>query len=265
MQENKQVTPTGEVIDRKPTYPTEFINLPSKGKVYPKSSPLSSGKLEMKYVTAKEEDILTNINYIRQGIVIDKFLQSVIVTPIDFNELTIGDKNALLVASRILGYGKDYAVAFQCRACNEETDAKIDLTKIEEKPLKEELFNYINSFEFTLPVSKVKLTFKVLTHGDEQSIEQEIKGLKKVNPNGSYDITTRLKYIITAVNGNGDQGAIRNFIDNEFLARDSRAFREYVAEITPDIELKSEAVCKHCGEVQDIEVPITQEFFWPRA
>lgn len=265
MQENKQVTATGEVVDRKPTYPTEIINLPSKGKVYPKSSPLSSGKIEMKYVTAREEDILTNINYIKQGIVIDKFLQSVIVSPIDYNELTIGDKNGLLVASRILGYGKDYTVGFQCIACNEETEATVDLTKVEEKPLKEDIFNYVNSFEYVLPISKVKLTFKILTHADEQSIEQELKGLKKINPNGSYDVTTRLKYSITAVNGNGDQGVIRDFVDNQFLARDSRAFREYINEITPDIELKAEAICKHCGEVQDIQVPITQEFFWPRA
>jgi hypothetical protein len=265
MQENKQVTASGEVIDKKPTYPTEFINLPSKGKVYPKSSPLSSGKVEMKYVTAKEEDILTNVNYIRQGIVIDKFLQSVIVSPIDYNDLTIGDKNALLIASRILGYGKDYSVDFQCKACGEMSEGKIDLTTIDEKPLKEDLFNNINSFEYVLPLSKVKLNFKVLTHADEQLIDQELKGLKKVNPNGSYDITTRLKYTITAINGNGESGVIRNFIDNEFLARDSKAFREYVNSISPDIELKSEVVCRHCGEVQDIEVPITQEFFWPRA
>jgi hypothetical protein len=171
----------------------------------------------------------------------------------------------LLVASRILGYGKDYIVGFQCKACNQETEATVDLTKVEEKPLKEDIFNNINSFEYVLPLSKVKLTFKILTHADEQAIEQELKGLKKINPNGSYDVTTRLKYSIIAVNGNGEQGVIREFIDNQFLARDTRAFREYINEITPDIELKTEAVCKHCGESQHIDVPITQEFFWPRA
>ena len=89
-------------------FPTEVVDLPSKGKLYPPDSPLASGTIEMKYMTAKEEDILTNQNYIEKGIVIDKLLQALIVDKtIDYNELLVGDKNALLIAARILGYGKE--------------------------------------------------------------------------------------------------------------------------------------------------------------
>ena len=76
--------------------PTEKVSLPSKGLLYPKESPLSSGEIEMKYMTAKEEDILTNSNFIKNGTVIDKLLQSMIVTPINYDELLVGDKNAIL-------------------------------------------------------------------------------------------------------------------------------------------------------------------------
>jgi len=88
--------------------PTETVSLPSKGLLYPESSPLSKGEIEMKYMTAKEEDILTNANYLRNGTVIDKLLKALIITPINYDELVIGDKNAILIAARVLGYGKDY-------------------------------------------------------------------------------------------------------------------------------------------------------------
>ena len=136
-------------------FPTEFVDLPSKGLVYPKDNPLSSGKVEMKYMTAKEEDILTNQNYIANGTVIDKLIKSLIVSKVDYNDLLIGDKNALLIAARILGYGKDYS--FQYKG---ET-VKVDLTKVEDKVLDESLFKEgKNEFPFTLPTSKKEVTFK---------------------------------------------------------------------------------------------------------
>ena len=193
--------------------PTEKVSLPSKGLLYPKESPLSSGEIEMKYMTAKEEDILTNANFIRQGVVIDKLLQSMIVTPINYDELLVSDKNALLIAARILGYGKDYE--FKYISSGAEKTGNVDLALLEDKKLDESLITpHVNSFEFTLPKSGNKVTFKLLTHGDEKKIEAEIKGLTKVNPNGSYDVTTRLKHMITSINGKRDQKDIRDFVDN---------------------------------------------------
>jgi len=127
-------------MEEKFKYPTEQIDLPSKGLLYPESSPLSKGVVEMKYMTAKEEDILTNVNFIRQGVVIDKLLQSMIVTPIDYNELLNGDKNAILIAARILGYGKDYEFMLGNPETGESEKATADLTQIETKPLDESLF-----------------------------------------------------------------------------------------------------------------------------
>jgi hypothetical protein len=149
--------------------PTETVTLPSKGLLYPETSPLAKGEIEMKYMTAKEEDILTNANYIRQGVVIDKLLQALIVTPIDYNELLIGDKNAILIAARVLGYGKDYTFNYEGR------EHTADLSKLEDKVVDESLFKRgINEFAFTLPHSGNNITFKLLTHGDEQKIEAEI-------------------------------------------------------------------------------------------
>ena len=241
--------------------PTETVTLPSKGLLYPESSPLAKGELEMKYMTAKEEDILTNTNFIRQGTVIDKLLQALIVTPIEYGELLVGDKNAILVAARVLGYGKDYT--FKYYEGGIEKEATIDLSKLEDKSLNESLYTKgVNEFSFTLPKSGNAVTFKLLTHGDEQKIDAEIKGLQKVNPNSSTDVTTRLKHIITSIEGKREQKDIRDFVDNYLLAPDARALREYYNQVSPDINLVYiPEDDSYTGE--GITVPISLSFFWP--
>jgi len=239
--------------------PTETVSLPSKGLLYPETSPLAKGEIEMKYMTAKEEDILTNANYIKNGTVIDKLLQALIVTPIDYNELLVGDKNAILIAARILGYGKDYPVTFG------GTEFNVDLSTLEDKIVDFSLFKRsINEFSFTLPHSENNITFKLLTHGDEQKIEAEIKGLKKINPNVTTDVTTRLKHIITSVEGKRDQKDIRDFIDNYLIAKDSRALRKYYNQISPDIDMKYKPNDEnYTGE--GIEISLGINFLWPDA
>ena len=235
--------------------PTEVIELPSKGLLYPESNPLSSGKIEMKYMTAKEEDILTNQSYIQNGTVLDKLLQSLIVSAIDYNDLLIGDKNAVMIASRILGYGSDYNIVYGGRSCT------IDLSKLEHKPFDEKSVTQgVNEFKYSLPSTGTDLTFKLLTHGDEMTIKRELDGLKKINKEASPELSTRLKYIITSVNGSREAKVVRDFVDNHFLARDSRAFREYIKTIQPDIDLTYEL---ESGEF--IDVPINLSFFWPDA
>ena len=120
-------------MENKQLFPTEEVTLPSKGLIYPQDNPLSKGVLEMKYMTAKEEDILTNESYIKNGTVIDKLLKSLIVTPIDYNDLLTGDKNAILIAARILGYGANYEFKYQ------DSDASVDLSELEDKELDESL------------------------------------------------------------------------------------------------------------------------------
>ena len=136
-------------------FPTEIVELPSKGLLYPKDNPLSSGKIEMKYMTAKEEDILTNQNYIAQGIVFDKLIQSLIVSKIDYNDILIGDKNALMVASRVLGYGKDYKFKTTNPTTGLINEHEIDLSTLKDKHLdpKNIKTEGVNEFEFTLPTS----------------------------------------------------------------------------------------------------------------
>ena len=244
--------------------PTEVVSLPSKGLLYPKESPLSKGEIEMKYMTAKEEDILTNVNFIRQGTVVDKLLQSLIVTPINYDELLIGDKNAVLIAARILGYGAEYSFKYTDER-GRETEITVDLSKLNEKPLDESLFKPgVNEFSFTLPKSNNAVTFKLLTHGDEKKIDAEIKGLTKINPNGSFDVTTRLKYMITSVNGDRDQKNIREFVDNFLLAPDARALREHYNKVQPDVDLKYIPEDEsYVGE--GINIPVSLNFFWPDA
>jgi len=234
--------------------PTEIVELPSKGLLYPTDNPLSSGQVEIKYMTAKEEDILTNANYINEGTVLDRLMKSLIVSDINYNDLLIGDKNAIMIASRILGYGKDYKFTYQG-----ETHT-VDLTQLENKTIDESLFSRgSNRFSFTLPTTNVTIEFKLLTHKDEMDIVQEIKGLKKINANNSADLTTRLKHMIISVDGSEERSDIRKFVDNYLLAQDARALRTYINEIQPDVDLTF--FRGQSGERTSI--PIGLNFFWP--
>jgi len=244
-------------MEQKQKFPTEMVELPSKGLLYPKDSALAEGKIEMKYMTAREEDILTNQNYIQQGTVIDKLLQSLIVTPINYADLLVGDKNAILIASRVLGYGKDYEFDYKGE---KET---VDLSEIKNKDIDYSLLEKgKNEFTFTTPSTGTDITFKLLTHGDETSINQEVKGLKKLHKDSSAELSTRLKRMITSVEGNPETKVIRDFVDNFLLARDSRALREYIKTIQPDVDLR---FFPEDGPEGGVDIPIGVTFLWPDA
>ena len=246
-----------KVTESKFKFPTEVVELPSKGLIYPKDNPLSSGKLEMKYMTAKEEDILTNQNYLAKGIVLDKLLESLIVSKINYNDIIVGDKNALLIAARVLGYGKDYEFSYGGEVIS------VDLTTLNDKNLnpKDLAEEGINEFEFSLPSSKNTITFKLLTHGDEKSIDRELQGLKKIRKDIVPEATTRLKYMITSVGGDREKKTIREFVDNYLLARDARSLREKIRSVAPDVEL----IYNENDVEEDINIPIDITFFWPDA
>lgn len=245
--------------------PTEVIDLPSKGYFYETTNPLSSGKIELKYMTAKDEDILTSPTLLRSGGVIDKLLQSLVVNKdINYDSLLVGDKNAVLIASRVLAYGKEYPIKIMCNVCGVTNETVVDLTKITEKDLKEPETKNINEFTFTLPSSGIVLTYRFLTNEMERAIALEVERLKKINMEPK-DYTTRLKHIIVAVNGDRKQETIRKFVDNEFLARDSQAFRTHYIKITPDVDMSFDFECSACGEAGRREIQIDSTFLWPNT
>lgn len=247
-------------MENKFNLPTEVVELPSKGLLYPKDSPLAEGKIEMKYMTAKEEDILTNSNYIRQGVVIDKLLQSLILSPINYSDLLIGDKDAVMMAARILGYGKEYDFQYLGEKVT------VDLSTLKLKELDKSLVKEQgkNEFEYKLPNTDNTVTFKLLTQKDDRDIEAELEGLKKINKNTNNELTTRLKYMILSINGNYERATVRQFVDTAFLARDSRALREYYAQICPGVETRVKFETEFDGE-EDINIQFNSNFFWPES
>ena len=239
-------------------FPTETIELPSKGLIYPEDNPLSSGKIEMKYMTAKEEDILSNQSYIENGTVLDKLLKSLIVSKVNYNDLIVGDKNAVMIAARVLGYGKDYE--FEIKG----EKVSVDLSILENKEFDEtSITKGVNEFPFTLPNSGTIITYKLLTHKDETAINNELKGLKKINKNSDPSVSTRMKHMILSVNGDSDRKAVREFVDTYFLASDARAFRKHIQKIQPDVDLNVTVDLDSGEEV--INLPIGVTFFWPDA
>lgn len=252
---------------KRTNFPTEIIPLPSKGLIYPQGHPLESGVIEMKYMTAKEEDILTSQNLIKQGVVLDKLFESLIVTPVSYNDLYMGDKNAIMVAARILGYGKDYQVEVDDPfSPGTKQKVTIDLTQIEHKEVDYSLFEKrVNEFDYELPNSKRVVTFRLMTHALEKDIQAELKTMNKtlVRTGIDRELTTRLKHIITSVDGESGRATVNHFVDNELFAADSRALRQYIKSISPDLDLTYTFISDATGEVKEIDIPMGVSFFWP--
>ena len=262
----EETKPTTKPIADQPKYdfPTEVIDLPSKGLIYPKDNPLSKGTIEIKYMTAREEDILSNQNLIKKGVVLDKLFESIIVDrSINIDDIVIGDKNAIILATRLLGYGPEYPMKFYSSKLDDTISATVDLSKVQIKEIDESMYNNENRFEFTTPFGKNKLEFRLLTHGDEQLIEKDLKAIEKFNKDSSATITTRMRYMILSVDGESDVGKISKYTQN-MLVRDSKAFRDYVRSISPDVDMNFIYVHED-GDEEVVPIILGVNFFWPSA
>ena len=258
-------------------FPTEIVELPSKGLIYPKDNALSSGKVEMKYMTAKEEDILTTQSYIKDGSVLDRLFQSLIISngdglPVKYIDITIGDKNAIMIASRILGYGKDYEVEIDDPSTPglKQKDV-IDLTQFEphEYDGSNQTELHQNEFKFELPQAKRTVTFQALTESKERKIKHQLEAQKKqarrMKDSTDRQLTTRLKNTILSIDDDTSQESINHFVDNELFAADSRALRAQINSVVPDVDLTYEFISEETGERRDMLLPMDLGFFWPQS
>ena len=248
-------------------FPSEVINLPSKGWFYPVESPLSSGMLELKLMTAKEEDILTSRNLIQKNIVLDKLLESVIIDKrIVADDMFLCDRDAAFFATRRFAYGEEYDAQITCDRCTKETPVNINLSTMDNRPFDfEKYVKGENRFEFKLPVSSITLTYKMLTKRDNNAIDAEITGYEKISKEFSKVTTTRLNHIITSVDGNTDRSRIRRFVNEELKAKDSLEFRNHLRNSMPDLNTEFEFECSHCGAKRKEQTPMGISFFWPNG
>lgn len=244
-------------------FPTEVISLPSQGKCYPESNPLSKGQIEIKYMTAKEEEILASQNLIRKGVVLDKLFESIIVDKgVNVDDILIGDKNAIMLATRILGYGKDYVIETEDEM-GEKESITVDLSKIQTKEVSFEKLNQENKYQFTTSTGVV-IEYKFLSHGDEKKIDADIRALQRLNKGGvSAELTTRYRHMIISVDGKDDTKSISDFINNKFLTKDTRAFRKELSSLQPDVVMEYEYDNEVSGEKEKRPIPMGVGFFWP--
>ena len=248
---------------------TEIISLPSKGYFYPLDHPLATGEIELKYPTAREEDILTSRGLIQKGIVLDRFMESIIVSDVDYNSILLGDKNGIMVASRILAYGIDYKIEYVCPQCSTRNKGiEIDLSEVETKDIEFEKYDK-GQQEFEVEIkdmrgnAKHKVKFKLLTHADIKKIDEETKALKKkAIIKEDREMTTRLKHAIVEVDGNRDRPFITNFTET-LLSRNSFTIRQAIQKVSPDIDLEFDFECNECGYADSVPIPIEVSFFWP--
>ena len=245
--------------------PRDFVMIPSKGVIYPVDSPLHGlEELEVRHLTAQDEDVLTSRSLLRSGKALDAVLDNVILNKsIKSNKLISGDKNAILTFLRITGYGPEYIVQIDCPSCNTEIKHEFDLSALNMRFLDvSPIAAGENRFEYTLP-SGNQIHFKFLNTEEENNINDQLEKAKKMT-NSPFDsnVTTRLKHQIVSVNGDDNPAIINQFVDN-MSVRDSRAFRKYFEEIEPDVIMKQDFNCVHCGHRGEVDIPITVGFFWP--
>ncbi len=255
---NEQQQPFSFVV------PTEFVALPSEGKYYPPGHPLhNQPNIEIKQMTAKEEDILTSQSLLKQGVALDRVLQSIVVDPrINVGSLLVGDRNALLVACRVSGYGSDYNTRVTCPACDAEQDHTFDLNALEVEHggvLDNVVRNSDGTFTTTLPKSKLSATFRLLTADDEKGLER----FKTKNSNKRDRlITGTLRSILVEIEDNDTDEAL-NYVVENIPSMDSAHIRRCYREVAPDLNMTQFFECRECSHTQDVEVPLTADFFWP--
>ena len=247
--------------------PTEHVDLPSGGKYYPEGHPLHGKEsVEIKYMTAKEEDILTSQNLLKKGLAIERLLESVILDKtINPKTMLVGDRNAILVAARITGFGSEYETQITCPACSKNSEYSFDLEEAGRKEVVlpegvEETDS--GTFTLTLPITGVLTEVKLLNGADESKIlaNQESKRKHKLPES---PLTDQLKAIIVSVNGHAERSVINNFVDN-MPSRDTRHLRKAYENLTPNIDMSYEFTCTNCGHETDVEVPFTVSFLWPK-
>lgn len=248
--------------------PTEFVSLPSKGKFYPPNHPLHGEEtLEIKFMTAKEEDILTSKSLIKKGVAIDRMLQSLIMDKsVKVEDLLLGDKNALTIAARISGYGSDYEISVTCPSCEEKCSHSFDLAEIKEKEEKDIsdlpiTDNRDGTFTAKLFKTEAEVTFRLLTGKDELEIVKSLTDKKIVRE--EKNSTSQLKRLIVAVNGETNRKYIEQFVD-ALPVIDAKLLRNLSSDVSPNVDMVQEFSCSNCGHEEEVEIPFTVEFFWPK-
>lgn len=247
--------------------PTEIVPLPSNGKVYSQESSLYGAEtVEIKSMTAREEDILTSKALLKKGTVITELIKSCMIDKsVNVLDLLSGDRNALMVAIRITGYGPEYSVEMECPECNVKSPHVFDLAQLPIKRLEiEPSFIGSNIFEFKLPKSGKIVKFKFMTGKDEEEIMLTGEKQKKLGLSTESNITTNLLYSIQAIDGIEDRTKIAGFVKN-MPAMDSLSLRNYMKDNEPGIMMKQDSVCNSCGHSEEVNMPLGVTFLWPSA
>jgi len=248
--------------------PTEFVELPSKGKFYPPGHPLHAEEsIEIRQMTAKEEDMLTSRTLLKKGVALDRVIENIIVDKrIDPDSLLIGDKNAIVIATRVSGYGSEYETQVTCPACAVAQDYLFDLNKAQiyhgtEGGEIEFKGNNDGTFNIILPKTEVEVTFRLLTGTDEKKILNGVEADRKQKTH-ERSVTRQIVNIVTAVNGDFSADAINYLVEN-IPSLDSRHLRHAYKLAAPNVDLTQQFICSECEFQSALEVPLTADFFWP--
>jgi hypothetical protein len=243
--------------------PTEYVALPSKGKFYsPEHSLHGVEEVEIRFLSAKELDILSSKTLLTKGVAVDRMLQNILADKsINVDELLLADKNAIIIAARVGTFGSDYAVDITCPECGNVYQHNFDLSDMDIKELDHIEVSENSTFSITLPKTSVIVECRLLNSKDEKLLEERARKKEKMGlPDSS--ITDQYKSFIVSLNGNTDRGLVDEFVD-VMPAADMHFLQKEYAKSNPEVDLDDECVCNKCGNVSEVSVPFTANFFWP--
>ncbi len=249
--------------------PVESVPVPSCGKIYPPSTGLHGLQtIDIKAMTAQEEDILTSRALIKKGVVLSRLIESCVLDKnIDTRHMVAGDRNALMIAIRVTGYGAEYKTDITCPACGHRQPYEFNLGDLEIIPLEiDPITPGENRFSYTLPVTKKKVEFKFLTGVDEEELTAEAEKMRQIMPDREVtnNVTRNLEKSILSIDGVTDRVKISLFV-KQMPARDSRMLRQYMTKHEPGIDMKTTMSCSSCGTSSSVQLPLGTGFFWPGA
>lgn len=246
--------------------PTELVDLPTKGRFYPQGHPLHNVEsIEIRYMTAKDEEILTSQTLIQKGVAIDKMLQGLILDKkIKIEDMFMGDRNAIAMAARITGYEAEYKAPITCPQCGNKAQHEFNLLEVKSKEAAEDVqISDDGTFSITLPGTEIVVELKMLTGVDEKGLKMAADKRRKHKMPES-PLLDQLKAIIVSIDGDRDPHNVSKYIDTKLLAKHSKFIREEYARIVPNLDIEQDFECEACGTFSKVTIPFTGNFFWPK-
>ena len=203
------------------------------------------GSIEVRPFTFEDEKILRSIKKVTDGSNVINTLIQRCTKDLDFNNISLVDKNFILFKLREISYGNDYGIEVDCNSCGETNELTVELDKL---PIKYADITSSKSTSIVLPDSEVTIEYTYPTASDEKFLN---------NPGHLMDNIWRF---VKSINGHSERMIIQGFI-TKTSGKDITVLRKAIFDNEFGLQTKVNFLCNSCGDDSVIELPINESFF----